>query len=461
MKSTLFSSIERYFHPRIIWAIALFASSLISILAVFRGGYIGPDYDRHLKKMLTFADAIDFTWVHPPPYYLFGHALFWLLGVNNRFIITLSIIQILINSIALWWFFVYTEPRFRSRILHLSLALFLSFLPVRVIHATTMGDDWTTIPVIVLLLFLFEKFQFNGNPSMRYAALLGIALTLGFWSKYSFLILIPAFFVIYIFLWINRRWKFRRFIAVCALTFILPSCLVLVTIRLNSADPNSISNKMWIPKGGVPGQPDMDFSDLLLVKANDLELFKAPEYFMRFCDGCDTSEGIRTPHKYSYLALSHMNVFTDTMNLFQDLPLAPWINTYLIPDFKRRAPWKTPVMQASMLLGTIWTGLALVGTPFVFVGGILNLFKGRLRREDVLAILGSTYFLMLFLPIPYVLDGTLSGFWTPRLILVPLLFFFLSAFLLIDKIAPGARKTAFVILGLVVVQSLIEVVMLV
>ncbi len=403
----------KQFHPRVIWVLALFVSSMVSILAVFRGGYVGPDYDRHLKKMITVADAIDFSWVHPPPYYLVGNGLMWLMGINNRSIITLAIIQILVNSIALWWVFVYTEPRFRSRILHLALVLFLAFLPVRMIHAATMGDDWTTIPVIVLLLFLFDKFLYRGNPSLKYAALLGLGLTIGFWSKYSFVVLIPTIFGIYVFLWIRRGWKFRLFVAACALTFVLPTCLALITFRLSSASQNSISNKMWLPRGGAPGQPDMDFKDLLWVKTRDLELFKAPEYFALSCNGCDMSESIRAPHKHSYIGLSHMNVFTDTMNLFQDLPVTQSVATYLIPDLKKRAPWKTPVMQASMILGTIWTIFALIGTPFVLLGALINLFSGRLRREDVLALLGTAYFLMLFLPIPFVWDGTLSGFGRP------------------------------------------------
>jgi DNA-directed RNA polymerase specialized sigma24 family protein len=53
--------------------------------------------------------------------------------------------------------------------------------------------------------------------------------------------------------------------------------------------------------------------------------------------------------------------------------------------------------------------------------------------EDVTAILGVALFLIIFLPIPFVHGGALFGYWTPRLILPSLLYFFWAAFLLIDR----------------------------
>src|SRR5205823_10708100 len=57
---------------------------------------------------------------------------------------------------------------------------------------------------------------------------------------------------------------------------------------------------------------------------------------------------------------------------------------------------------------------------------------------------GNAYFLIVFLPIPFVYYGYLYGYWTPRLILPPLLYFFWAAFLLFDrKIARTSEKIAF------------------
>jgi len=196
----------------------------------------------------------------------------------------------------------------------------------------------------------------------------------------------------------------------------------------------------------------MEYKDLFLVKTNDLRLFRAPEYFMG---------EVLLPHRYSYLGLSHMGVFTDTMNLFQELPGSQSIGRYLIPNLKVRRPWKTPVMVASMSLGTLWTVLALIGTPLIFLGALKHLYEDKLEREDVLAFLGGAYFLLMFLPIPFVNSSVLSGYWTPRLILPPLLCFFCAAFLLIDKsVARSSKTIAAVLLALVIIQSAIEIVML-
>ncbi len=67
----------------------------------------------------------------------------------------------------------------------------------------------------------------------------------------------------------------------------------------------------------------------------------------------------------------------------------------------------------------------------------------------------------MFLPIPFVNSSVLSGYWTPRLILPPLLCFFCAAFLLIDKsVARSSKTIAAVLLALVIIQSAIEIVML-
>jgi hypothetical protein len=196
----------------------------------------------------------------------------------------------------------------------------------------------------------------------------------------------------------------------------------------------------------------MSYKDLLSVKANDLRLFQAPEYFKR---------EILLPHRYSYLGLSHMGVFTDPMNLFQQLSVPQNIGKVLIPDQKTRRAWKTPVMSTSMCLGIIWTASALVGTAWLLLSALHRLIKGDLQREHITILLGIAYFLLMFLPIPFVHGGALFGYWTPRLILPALFAFFLAAFLWIDrKVAAKWNKLAIAVFGLVVAQCTIEIVML-
>lgn len=449
-------------HQRNLWICALGVSFLVSVLAIFRGGYIGPDYNFHLARLLDAKAIFDFSLTNPPLYSLLGHCLFLLIGRNSGFPITLSVIQVAINILALWWFFLYTEYRFRSTVLQVAFVLFLTFLPVRIIHAATIGEDTTTVPLFVLLLFLFANFLTAQTSTPKNALFLGLGLSIGVWTKYSFAALIPAIFVMLALLSWRRAWKLNRFVTICVLSLALPSAIVLCTYWTAQHWPSTqghgtIAREVWLSKSGRR-EPEMDYKDLFSAKVNDVDLFRAPEFFKpsdsyRF--------GYRQPHKYSYLALSHMGVFTDTMNLFQDLPNPQNLDAYLIPDFKTRHLWKTPLMVTSMSLGIIWTLLALIGTPWLLVASLKNLWVNKLEREHAALLLAIPYFLLIVLPIPFVHSSVLNGFWTPRLILPPLLCFFLAAFLLLDrKLVRRSKKLAYVVLAFVLVQSGIEIIML-
>jgi 4-amino-4-deoxy-L-arabinose transferase-like glycosyltransferase len=444
---------------RVLWACALGVSFFLSARAAFRGGYVGPDYNTHMARMLEWTRIFDFSTMDPPLFCLLSHGLFRLIGRNNGFPITLSILQAAINVLALWWFFLYSERRFKSPVLHFAFILFLTFLPVRIIHAVSVGTDWMVVPVFVLVLFLFDKFLSDKTSTSKNAAFLGLALALGVWSKYSFMALLPAIFAIFMFLWMKRRWNLTRFVAICVLSLVLPSVLLLYSSWKSSRVQGFTTQKIWLPKGAPP---EMNYKDLFLVKAADLQLFRAPEMFKyEPSDGNNYHIGYRVAHKHSYLALSHMSTFTDTQNLFQDLPVPQSVDQFLIPDFKTRRPWKTPVNVASMSLGTLWTLLALIGTPWIFFGAVKNLWRDKLEREDVAALLGTAYFLLMFLPIPFIMWSCLYGYWTPRLILPSLLFFFWAAFLFLDRtIVRKSEKIAFVVLALVIVQTATEIVIL-
>jgi len=446
--------------PRVLWAWALGVSFLISVFAAFRGGYVGPDYNTHLARILNASRFFDYSMGDPPLYIILAHGLYKLIGRNNGFPITMGIIQAAINTVVMWWFFLYSERRFKSPILHLAFVFFLSFLPVRIIHSVTNGTDWMTIPVFVLLLFLFEKFRSEETSTPKNAALLGLVLALGIWSKYNFMALLPAVFVIFLFLWGKRGWSLRRFVSICALSLVLPSALLLYSYWESKRATNSASQTIWIPKGGAPDQPETNWKDLLWVKTADIQLFNAPEFYKRK-PGDSYYAGLRTPHRHSFPALLHMGTFTDTQNIFQDLPNPQNVDHFLIPDFKNRRDWKTQIMVASMSLGVLWTVLALIGTLWMLLVAAWHLWRDKVEREDVAILLGTAFFLLMFLLIPSLAGTAITGSWAPRLYLVPLLVFFWAGFLLLDRtIVAKWQKIAFDILILALIQSGLAILML-
>ncbi|MFZ1219125.1 MAG: glycosyltransferase family 39 protein [Chthoniobacterales bacterium] len=438
--------------PRVLWACALVLSFFLSAAAAYRGGYVGPDYWMHLSRIRDPSRFFDYAQSSPPIYDFIGHGLYRLIGPKTAFPITLAIIQAAVNTVALWWFFLFSERRFRSPVLHLALVFFVTFLPVRMIHSVTSGADWLTVPVFVLLLYVFDRFLAEETSTPKNAAFLGLVLGLSIWSKYSFMAVLPAIFLIFAFLWWKRAWSLKKFVAICALSLVLPTALVLHSYWASARAKDAVAQTVWLPKGGAPGQPDMSWRELFGVKTADLQLFKAPEYFKK---------EILAAHKHSYLGLVHLGTFADTMNIFQDLPGSHSIDRILIPDLKTRRPWKTPVMAASVCLGALWTVLALVGTTWLFFGAVRRLWRDKIEREDAAVFMGIPYFLLLFLALPFVYSGALGGGWTPRLIIVPLLCFFWAGFLLLDRtVVAKWSKSAFVVLTLVVIQCGIEIVML-
>jgi 4-amino-4-deoxy-L-arabinose transferase-like glycosyltransferase len=428
----------------------LAVSFFLSVFASLRGGYIGPDYNTHLARIIEWSKIFDFGATNPPLYYLLGHGLFLIIGSRTAFPIALSVIQAGVNIVALWWFFIYVERRFVSPLVYAGLVGLLAFLPVRIIHAATIGTDCATIPLFVLLLFLFDKFSSDETSTARNASLLGSALGLAVLTKYSFIALLPLILIVFIWIWRKREWKLSRFAGICVISLAVPSAVTLCSFWGSSQVHGYNTEKHW-ERNGIPA--DMNYKDLFSIKANDIQLFSAPEYFKR---------AILAPHKHSYLGLSQLGVFTDTMNLFQDLSVPQRFGSVLIPDQKTRHPWKTSVMEVSMLLGTVWTLLALVGTPWSLLQAWKHLFKDKLELEDCAMLLGIAYFLLMFLPIPFVHAGAQFGYWTPRLILPALLCFFLAGFLLIDQtVARKSNAAAFLLLMLVAMQSAIEIAMLV
>ena len=66
------------------------------------------------------------------------------------------------------------------------------------IHSVTSGADWLTVPVFVLLLYVFDRFLSEETSTPKNAAFLGLVLGLSIWSKYSFMAVLPAIFLIFV-----------------------------------------------------------------------------------------------------------------------------------------------------------------------------------------------------------------------------------------------------------------------
>ena len=86
--------------------------------------------------------------------------------------------------------------------------------------------------------------------------------------------LLPPFSSFFIFLWRKRAWSVKRFITICLFSLALPSGLALHSFWGAPASMDTTLRSIGSRKGMAP---DMNYQDLLSVKATDAELFRAPE----------------------------------------------------------------------------------------------------------------------------------------------------------------------------------------
>ena len=85
MKADSISPANKLTYIRTLWASALVVSFLLSVLAAFRGGYVGPDYNMHLSRLLDASKILDFSETTPPTYYLLDMHYFCLSDATTLF----------------------------------------------------------------------------------------------------------------------------------------------------------------------------------------------------------------------------------------------------------------------------------------------------------------------------------------------------------------------------------------
>ena len=148
--------------PKILWACALGGSLLLSGFAEFRGGYVGPRLldsfaaaDGRNKALRFFDD--DPTGLLSPGSWAFS----CLSEAGMHFP---SLFRSFWRSSMLLpcgGSFSTRRRRFRSPVIHLAFVFFLTFLPVRVIHAATVGADSPRFPFLCSCFF----FSINSWPT--------------------------------------------------------------------------------------------------------------------------------------------------------------------------------------------------------------------------------------------------------------------------------------------------------
>jgi hypothetical protein len=441
---------------RIVAAVLLVYFAFQANAALHHGSW-GQDFSSHVKWILAaradpwhFATHPDLHGQEPPLFHLFGAAV--VLVTHGRGAIeTIAFLCIIANLLGLLMAYRLIRKLVENRILRLSCFMFITFLPVLMIHEVVLASDAFTLPIFLVMITLLTNLV-ESKFSAFWPRVLGISALLiaGAATKYTFGSQAVALFGIFCVLaFLKLIGKYRAFGSL--LTIGIAGAITFAFV-FSGAGYLGLQHKGWA----------MTWRDLVFLHARDVHVLRAPQYDeLRHAlkPGIRNAETetprdqyeLLTPGRYSYPALLHLAMFTDIMNIYQDDPTDSY--------FGQRTRTNQSRMRLGVKTGLIFSLLGAVLTP-VALARIFHRTIIKQKEEDILrfilALCGLGWFLNIFLFLPSV-PAYIGGFWLPRLILPALLtFIILSATELDRSLRRQPRQWSWAIMALVLLQSLIN-----
>jgi hypothetical protein len=415
---------------RLFLGLLVAAGFAVGLRAIYRYGYIGQDFLVHLRLILAFPSVpwwVLYVQTTPPGLYGFGSLIREFAPVH--FLEAIALAFLVLNAAGLWIFYRFLWNSMVYWQLRYSAAAFATFVPFRLIHSIVIAADALTLPLFALAaLFALRIF---GRPG-RLGAWIGLSLSLtaGVVCKYTFVGMLPAAALLgaAAIMWRLPSGERLRWSVVGFLALAVPSELFLLEMSESSKAKGTITDLVWLKKG----EPAvMRWSDILLLKENDLKLLSAPEYFR---------DKIYQVRKYSYLGLLHTYSVTDAMNLFQAPPDAistDWSQRAHKPFLRDRSARSQALQVWSVRWCLAYSALAVAGTLWYGALSAWSLLRRLPLLPDatlVMTVLAIGFFSPVFLTLTRVNDPYEAGYWSPRLVLPALLVFFSLGFVALDRL---------------------------
>jgi len=398
----------------------------VGLRGVSHYGYIGQDFIFHRGEILSFAGSSAYERVDPPGLYWLGSVIRSLVG-PARYLEAIALAFLILNTAALWIIYGFLWKSISSLQLRYAAAAFATFIPFRVIHSIVLASDAFTLPGFALVAFFTLRLFGNPRSILSWAGM-SLSLSAGLLCKYTFVgLLPPVALLVAIAIWRRvPRGQRLPWIGIGVLAVTLPTGVAALQLIVG-ANENSyhFTRKPWLPKD-LP--PAMRWSDILLLKKNDLRLLSAPDYYG------GALYGFRA---YSYIGLLHVSSFTDVLECFQPpkTKSTDWNTTTVDPIARDRSPLSQALQTVAVRWCVVYSALAIAGTLFCVVLSGLALALGRALLADaavVLTALATGFFLPVFLSLHELTNPYVSGYWLPRLILPALTVFFTLGFVLLD-----------------------------
>ncbi len=290
------------------------------------------------------------------------------------------------------------------------------------------------------------RWQDAGTERMAffYALLAGIALALGNFAKFTFIVLPLGVLAIAFLAWRFRQVPLRRAITLLVLGSILPA---LVGGWIHQRCSEALGQRPQHHGFKWTGTGEMKWRSLLGLKWSDTRIYQAPGYWdAEYIDGKKYLPLLRE-NDYSYLALLHLGIYSDVLDFANG-------GSQRIAGPKPE-PQKS-YSRWSVRLGTIFSVFMLAGvalTGWRSIHALLRPAQSPRFGAIVWLILGLNWFLPLALTLPFVANAYQWGYWLPRLVLPALWSFGVCLATILDEIHGTPRQLSAIVASGILIQA--------
>ena len=414
----------------------------VGVNAIRHLAFIGQDFNFHVActtRLLTHPGewfAQDTT-NRPLVYWI---ALWGMRVTANRAPFEFAAVVFLVsNAGALWLLHDAMRRSIASPGLRIAGLMLVAFLPATVIGAVAFSADAMAPPFFALLCW--SVIRWTEAASLRAvwgtALLAGVALSLGNFTKFTFLALPVAVLVVGLGLWRTRQINRAQFVPFLLCAVVMPG---LVGGWLHQKARRALADQPSRHAFDWRGTGEMTWGSLLQLKPTDGRVFDAPGYWDFYERDGKQILPLLAPNGYSYPALLHLGVSTDVLDLAN------------LGTTDRGAPRPQPQKWFSQW--AVRTGLVFSVAAFAAVLVLTGRWVAGLGRASVApqagmtvwTLMGLAWFFPLVLTLPYVQHAYEWGYWLPRLIVPTLWGFGFGLFSLLDEGIGGRKLWAVLIL---------------
>jgi len=400
----------------------LVATTIVQANAVLHHAFMGQDWAIHAgaaEEAMRLPPPRWFVYVgtNPPGLYWLSALVRYVTG-STAYVAATSLVLVVLNVIALYVWARLARGTIRQPSLRIAALLTLAFLPFRLIHSTVFAADALVVLPFTLVIWLtYELFRASDpRRQIRLVVALGAALMAGIFSKYTMVSALPV--TLALFLVFRQRLSSPRLRAgALLLVVVFPGLFALLQYRRVPHDGPGL--QYWAR--------EMDWRSLVMLRAADREVLRAPEYLDKNPGDAGETYNLLVINRHSYPALLHLSMFTDVLNIYQYDPA----DSYFRPRDDLHQRLMTVAVRSAIPLS-----LLMIAATVICLVRCLRRRRssggGNELPATILVAFSVAFFANISLFLPFMQFSYLHGYWLARLVMPALLGLCFLGFVFLD-----------------------------